>query len=108
MSGTLKLWGHSALGEESYKKGTVQIILILLSSGAALNLTVARYYLGEEELAVDGIGISPDYEVKWQKDVSQSEEDFSKEYRKNFGNPASDPQLKKGIEVLKERIKSNK
>ena len=109
MAGTLKLWGYSVVGEKkSYGKGTVQRALIPLSSGAALNLTVARYYLGEEQVPVDGIGISSDYEVKWQKAHEQSDDDFTAEYRKNFGNPASDPQLEKGIEVLRERIKSYK
>ncbi|KKS37489.1 MAG: Carboxy-terminal processing protease [Parcubacteria group bacterium GW2011_GWA2_42_14] len=105
MAGVLKIWGHAVVGEKSYGKGTVQEFPIRLSSGSALRLTVARYFLGEQEVAVDGIGISPDHEVKWKKSENQSEEDFAAEFFPNFGNPEKDPQLKKAVEVLKEQMK---
>lgn len=105
MAGVLKVWGHSVVGEKSYGKGTVQEFPIRLLSGSALRLTVARYFLGEREIAVDGIGISPDFEVKWKKSERESNEDFAAEYVMNFGNPQKDPQLKKAIEVLKDKIK---
>ena len=49
------------VGERTYGKGSMQE-MIPLASGAAVSVTVAKYYtpLGHQ---VDGIGISPDYQV---------------------------------------------
>ena len=54
---------HAAVivGERTYGKGSMQE-MIRLASGAAVSVTVAKYYtpLGNQ---VDGIGITPDYQV---------------------------------------------
>ena len=66
------------IGEKSYGKGTVQVI-VQLSDGAGLKLTVAKYKLPSGR-CIDGVGLMPDIKV-----VNQS----------------GDNQLNKALEILK-------
>lgn len=66
------------IGEKSYGKGTVQVI-VPLSDGGGLKLTVAKYKLPSGRY-IDGVGLMPDIKV-----VNQS----------------GDDQLNKALEILK-------
>lgn len=74
------------IGETSYGKGVVQTVYEL-DSGAALKLTTAKYYTPSGE-CIDGKGITPDHEVKWE---AQEGYVYSKE---------TDIQLQKAIELI--------
>lgn len=74
------------VGTKSYGKGSVQAVFPL-GSGDAIKLTVAKYYTPSGR-CIDGTGIEPDYAVELGK------------------KPTSDLQLKKALEVLKEKLKN--
>jgi carboxyl-terminal processing protease len=63
MAGAIKESGTGKLlGEKSYGKGTVQTIMNL-GDGSGLKITIANY-LTPKKFSLDGIGITPDIEVK--------------------------------------------
>lgn len=63
MAGAVKDSGAGiVVGEKTYGKGSVQSILNLIG-GAGVKITTA-HYLTPSEFALDGIGITPDIEVK--------------------------------------------
>ncbi|QSZ27061.1 S41 family peptidase [Aceticella autotrophica] len=66
------------IGEKSYGKGTVQVI-VQLSDGGGLKLTVAKYKLPSGR-CIDGVGLMPDIKVL---------------------NKSGDNQLNKALEILK-------
>jgi len=74
-AGALKDNGRAILiGEKSYGKGTVQVLHIL-SDGAGIKFTTAKYYL-PSGISIDGTGITPDVTVKLDE---QSKSDVQKE-----------------------------
>jgi len=75
------------VGTKSFGKGTVQDARDL-EGGSGVHITVARW-LAPDGTCVDGVGITPDYEVEI------TEEDIKSQ---------RDPQLKKAIEVAKSLI----
>jgi carboxyl-terminal processing protease len=65
VSGALQDYGRATiLGEQTYGKGSVQIVEPLNNGGAA-HITIARWYtpLGR---SIQGIGITPDVKVTWE------------------------------------------
>ena len=76
-------YGATLVGHTSYGKGKVQQVKTL-SDGSMVKYTTARWLRPNGE-CVDGVGITPDYEV----DIEMIDE-----------NTVSDTQLKKAIEVL--------
>lgn len=87
VSSSLKSHGRATLvGVQSFGKGTVQGIH-QFESGAALRLTVARYFTASGEL-IDKVGVAPDV-------VVEVPEDF------RVGDPDEpDPQLAAALEAL--------
>ncbi len=84
LASTLKDYGRAELvGTKTYGKGVMQSV-IPLEDGSALKLTIAEYFT-PSETKINKVGISPDYEVKLDKD---SEDDL---------------QLDKAIEVIKNK-----
>lgn len=80
------------VGVKTYGKGVVQTTLDT-RDGTALKVTIAKYYTPSGE-NINKIGIQPDIEVEYPKDL------LDKPYDKR-----KDPQLIKGLEVLKEQLK---
>lgn len=96
-SGAIKDYGVGTLvGTKTFGKGIVQSIFPL-SDGSAIKLTVAKYYT-PKGVCIHGKGIQPDIKV---------------ELPKNISNPLNvprnqDTQLKKAIQVVKNKIMKKK
>ena len=87
LAGALQDTGAATIvGETSYGKGSVQVILPLYDDDA-LKLTIAKYYTPSGR-SIDGTGIEPDVRVEPQADGSQ------------------DVQLLKAIDVMKGKLAS--
>lgn len=85
LSGALQDTGAATIvGVKSYGKGSVQMVMPMLS-GDAMKITIAKYYIPSGR-CIDGIGIEPDIEVA--ADWSQGK----------------DVQLLKAIEVMYKKI----
>ncbi|MGP1575385.1 S41 family peptidase [Selenomonas sp.] len=85
LAGALQDTGAATLvGEKSYGKGSVQVVLPLYDDDA-LKLTIAKYYTPSGR-SIDGTGIDPDVAVEPQADG------------------ADDVQLLKAIDVMKGKI----
>lgn len=84
------------VGENSFGKGSVQTI-IPLQHGDALRLTTHRYFVTGKRIAIDRVGINPDYIVKSAERADGSLVPFKR------GNPNEDLQLKEAIRLLRER-----
>lgn len=80
------------VGTKTYGKGVVQTTLDT-KDGTALKVTIAKYYTPSGE-NINKIGIKPDIEVEYPKELLDKPYDKSK-----------DPQFNKGLEVLKEQLK---
>lgn len=85
LAGALQDTGAATIvGTKSYGKGSVQMVIPMLS-GDAMKITVAKYYIPSGR-CIDGIGIEPDVEVK--ADWSQGK----------------DVQMEKAVEVLRGKL----
>ena len=85
LAGALQDTGAATIvGETSYGKGSVQVILPLYDDDA-LKLTIAKYYTPSGR-SIDGTGIEPDIRVEPQADSAQ------------------DAQLLKAIDVMKGKL----
>ncbi len=96
VSGALKDWKRATLiGEKTFGKGSVQTILPLENSdGAALRLTMAKYYT-PSGVCIHGIGIEPDLNLK-EHDISES---TVKVYTKQLPTKFADMLVKEGLDV---------
>lgn len=79
------------VGKNTFGKGVVQTILET-GEGTALKVTISKYYTPSGE-NIHKIGIKPDVEVE-----------YPEELRKKPYSRAEDPQLKKAIEIAKQKI----
>ena len=86
------------VGETSYGKGSVQT-LIPMAHNDGLKLTIARYYTPNGK-CIDGLGITPDVEIKSQPTPHPL-------YDLNL-DEASDPQLSKAEELLRHQVDAGK
>ena len=85
LAGALQDTGAATIvGQTSYGKGSVQVILPLYDDDA-LKLTIAKYYTPSGR-SIDGTGIEPDVRVEPQADSAQ------------------DVQLLKAIDVMKDKL----
>lgn len=84
------------VGTKSYGKGVVQSVFPLSETGdgSAIKITTSKYYTPSGR-NIDGIGITPDVEVKYDKDRSV-----------NVGDEVRDNQIQEAVKVLKEKIGS--
>ena len=86
--------GAVTVGVTSYGKGIIQGVYPVGSKGAGYQMTIAQYFTPKGS-AVHKIGITPDYEV------SLPEGDNG---MYTFADTENDIQLKKALEVMKERL----
>lgn len=87
--------GAARIGKKSYGKGSLQQIFPLEEEDA-LYLTVAEYFVGNQKIRINKIGIQPEYEV--DNPVYDNGNDGSVEIRVNS---AKDLQFKKAIDLLR-------
>ena len=93
VSGAIRDYNLGTLvGETSFGKGVVQVVLDDKSDNTALKVTISKYYTPNGE-NIHSIGIKPHVEVE------NSEEALETQYNKE-----SDTQLSKAIEVMKEKL----
>jgi carboxyl-terminal processing protease len=99
VSGALKDWKRGVLiGEKTFGKGSVQTILPLENSdGAALRLTMAKYYT-PSGVCIHGIGIEPDLNMK-EPDITES---TVKVYTKQLPVKFAEILVKEGMDVTKD------
>ncbi|EHM10436.1 C-terminal processing peptidase [Thermanaerovibrio velox DSM 12556] len=84
VAGALKDHGRAKLvGVKSFGKGSVQT-LFNLPDGAGMYVTIARYYTPSGRM-IDKVGLNPDVKVSGEP----------------MGDLAKDPQVRKGVEILK-------
>ena len=82
------------VGVKSFGKGIIQQVFNVGNKGAAFQMTIAQYYTPSGQ-AVHGIGITPDYEVPLPEGDNGMYD---------FADTEHDIQLKKALEVMKERL----
>ncbi|HVZ79645.1 MAG TPA: S41 family peptidase [bacterium] len=94
VSGALKDWKRAVLiGSKTFGKGSVQTILPLEGSdGAALRLTMAKYYT-PSGVCIHGIGINPDLDLRGH-DLSES---TLKVYSKQMPEKFAEEKVKTGL-----------
>lgn len=80
------------VGDTTFGKGVVQVLLPNKEVGSALKVTISKYYTPNGE-NIHKVGIKPDIEVEYPENL------LSKPYSKE-----TDPQLKKALEVLQEKM----
>ena len=84
----------SIVGVKSFGKGIVQMVHGIGTRGAGFQLTTAEYFT-PNGIAVHGIGITPDYIVE----LPEGDNGMYK-----FADTKNDVQLKKAVEVLREKL----
>jgi carboxyl-terminal processing protease len=113
LAGALQDHGRAVLvGEKSYGKGSVQSVFGF-NDGGGMKLTIARYLLPKGAV-VNGIGVSPDYEVDVPEEdrarsLLQQHLDLQineAEFLSFFGfAPSGDRVLEKALEVILENTR---
>lgn len=94
LSGAVQDTGVGVLvGTQTYGKGLVQN-LFEISDGSAVKVTIAKYYT-PNGVCIDGIGITPDYVVEMDDELSMKIQSLEL---------SEDVQLQKAIEVINEKI----
>ena len=90
------------IGTKTYGKGIVQA-RFMLSDGSSFKMTTQTYYTPKGQ-NIHGNGITPDIVIESEKvsEGASDKTDGGAETEKR-GNPATDPVLKKAIEVLTQK-----
>ncbi|MDD5377384.1 MAG: S41 family peptidase [Candidatus Gracilibacteria bacterium] len=86
MTGTIKDYlGENVriVGEKSYGKGSVQS-LDTYTDGSSFKYTIAKWFTGRTQTGIDGVGIKPDIEVKFDETLWKNGRDNQMEYAKNL------------------------
>lgn len=84
MTGTIKDYlGENVriVGEKSYGKGSVQS-LDTYTDGSSFKYTIAKWFTGRTQTGIDGVGIKPDIEVKFDEKLWKDGRDNQMEYAK--------------------------
>lgn len=88
------------VGEKTFGKGLVQRVFEL-GDGTGFKVTISKYYTPNKEY-INGIGIKPDFEVKYSQD------DYIKNREQAKGDVDElrklDPQYQKALEILREKV----
>lgn len=96
LTGALKECADATVvGTNTFGKGIVQNVFTLDKTGAAFQITIAEYFTPKGN-KVHELGIAPDV-------VAERPEGDNGNY--DFADPENDLQLKKAIEVLKDKLK---
>jgi carboxyl-terminal processing protease len=91
-AGAIQDYGRAPLvGVTTYGKGSVQNWIALEDNAGGVRITIARW-LTPDGRQISGEGLTPEYVIE------MTEEDYEEDH---------DPQLKKAVEVLEERIQEN-
>ncbi len=90
--------GATVVGVNTYGKGIVQVVLPIGDDGAGFQMTIAQYYT-PNGTAVHKVGIAPDVEVQLEKGDNGSYD---------FADVEHDPQLRKALEVMNEKLAESK
>jgi len=103
-SGVLKNWGIAKIvGDTTYGKGSVQQIFNFPAEGAdpefMVKLTVSEYFVGNDTVKINRVGVSPHYLVP---DSSVEEDSTLVPPNRAKINLKNDGQLRKAYELLKE------
>lgn len=89
------------IGVRTFGKGSIQS-MFTLKHGNGIYLTTAHYLVGNRKVSVDKMGVLPDYYI----DMSEASAVFGNNSFFRLSEQidfSSDPQLKKAMEVLKEK-----
>lgn len=96
LSGALRECAEATLvGVNTYGKGVVQAVLPIGNDGAGFQLTVAEYKTPQGN-TVHEVGLAPDVEIALEEGDNGSYD---------FADVEHDPQLKKAVEVMREKLK---
>ena len=87
--------GATVVGVNTYGKGIVQAVLPIGSEGAGYQITIAEYRTPEGG-AVHKVGLAPDVEIPLEEGDNGGYD---------FADSQRDPQLKKALEVMEEKLK---
>ena len=87
--------GATVVGVNTYGKGIVQAVLPIGSEGAGYQITIAEYRTPEGG-AVHKVGLAPDVEIPLEEGDNGGYD---------FADSQRDPQLKKSLEVMEEKLK---
>jgi carboxyl-terminal processing protease len=71
------------IGEKSYGKWSVQSLDTYVD-GSSFKYTIAKWFTGKSQTGIDGIGIRPDIEVKFDQKLWKESRDNQMEYAKNL------------------------
>ncbi len=96
VSGTMKDWGYTVDGEQSFGKGVGQTVYPLPDKSELL-LTTFEFLVGNGKVKIHEIGVTPTHVVTG---LDQKQFTDPREYFKTLMDPNKDPQLKKAIELL--------
>ena len=86
MAGTIKDYlGENVriIGEKSYGKWSVQS-LDTYTDGSSFKYTIAKWFTGKTQTGIDGMGIKPDIEVKFDEKLWKDGRDNQMEYTKGL------------------------
>ena len=86
--------GATVVGVNTYGKGVVQAVLPIGEDGAGFQLTIAEYRTPEGN-KVHEVGIAPDVEIALEEGDNGGYD---------FADTEKDPQLRKALEVMKEKM----
>lgn len=86
MTGTIKDYlgdNVRVIGEKSYGKGSVQS-LDTYTDNSSFKYTIAKWFTGKTQTDIDGTGIKPDIEVKFDETLWKNGRDNQMEYAKSL------------------------
>ena len=86
--------GATVVGVNTYGKGIVQMVNEVGSEGAGFQMTIAEYFT-PNGTAVHKKGLAPDVEIPLAEGDNGGYD---------FGDAEHDPQLKKALEVMQEKM----
>lgn len=103
VSGAIKDTASGTLvGEKTFGKGLVQTIMPL-PDNSAVAITTQHYYTAHKN-DINHKGIVPNIVVKWSDDATRKHYAFLRDHPDALYDIKYDPQLKKGLSVLDQRL----
>lgn len=110
LSGALKDNGRAVImGEHSYKKGSVQGTFPLDQKGTTwVKFTIDHFFVGKDEVPIDGIGVEPDINVKRVAPFKPESREYTLYLARAFerGDIQHDSVLKAAVDYLKQHYPS--